>query len=482
MNDRPNAPARWLMRLAPAYILAYLLLILYAGFNPTAFSIVLRVALHPASAMLAALMLAQPGVFGRLETKLLLGYVAWIAVSSLCGVLLYGWQLYAAYQNTQFHMIFSALVCFPLPFALPVERRKPVFRTMLCAFLTVCTALCVLALITVLTQTPVLAADGRVLVGISQLHNDSRLVIAGMHPNATGSLCMLVLLLTLYLAGTSRHLLVRTLCGLAMIPQYAVIGLTDSRAAMIITTLGLACAGFLWVWRQRALKALSGALLGVGLALVISVASYFALTLSVRLVAQATAAWAQAPAPVEALAREIESAVQQAQTPGENPAPPDGANTPALQLTEQRALMPDLQSFTGRTDIWRTVLYVLKTHPQYLLTGISHDGMAEAHPMLERFGGEAHNAYLQVLAATGLPGFVALAVFLLLLFLSSLRVVLPRRGLSFGDQFLPVVLLCCCVGAMLESIYLIGGQGPFHPLFYLVAGFVCCTPAAAQEA
>lgn len=107
----------------------------------------------------------------------------------------------------------------------------------------------------------------------------------------------------------------------------------------------------------------------------------------------------------------------------------------------------------GRLHFWQTTWQVVRENP---VIGVGLDSLAAAYTKHDTWNGlyrveRAHNDYLQILAETGIVGFVALAAFLFLLFRRGWRILVStrdgfRRGVCLGA-------LAGCFGIAVHSFF-----------------------------
>lgn len=249
---------------------------------------------------------------------------------------------------------------------------------------------------------------------------DGRLC-AGQHPNGSAMLFLLGMLFTLYLMLRYPRWWTRVLGAVMICTFYVGIAFTVSRTVMIECALGAAALAFSVVLRlnrpgRMALRACAA----VAVALVVLVACYAGLEGCIR--------WQSG------IVSHAEAAV-----PEEDPV-----------TISQRPLLGDLSTLTGRTDIYKAVLGYIGHHPDTLAAGMLERDIvtnlkAEAFPEYVL----AHNAWLQALLTTGLPGL------LLALYFTWITLRLGVRGLlvhqaktSFADKvilLLPLLLVVNCI-------------------------------------
>lgn len=141
----------------------------------------------------------------------------------------------------------------------------------------------------------------------------------------------------------------------------------------------------------------------------------------------------------------------------------------AETIVVNRKLSKDLLSMNSRTDIYRSVFTLISDHPDVLLRGLREN---EYVAMQNLYGipVNTHNAWLQTLLMTGVPG-LAFALWFTVravrLFLTAVSI----RTLKAEDQFLLAVPLVLLVNGITES-YVFTELKPYYNFaFFLLLGY-----------
>jgi len=139
-------------------------------------------------------------------------------------------------------------------------------------------------------------------------------------------------------------------------------------------------------------------------------------------------------------------------------------------LVIERDIANDLTTMTGRTDIYRGILRMLKERPMTLLTGMRNSSMVNT---LEKYidNYHAHNSFLQTLVNMGIPGMLLAVWFAVRALWAAVRVIFSAKA-SFADQVLAVSVLTLLVGTIPEPYlfteYLTACNFPF----FLMLGYL----------
>jgi O-antigen ligase len=122
----------------------------------------------------------------------------------------------------------------------------------------------------------------------------------------------------------------------------------------------------------------------------------------------------------------------------------------------------------GRLHFWQTTWQVFRDNP---ILGVGFDALGVAYTRYDTWNGmyrveRAHNDYLQVLAESGVIGFICLAVFLFFLFRRGWQIMTTsrdsfRRGVALGA-------LAGCFGIALHSFFDFPLRTPANALVFLI--------------
>jgi O-antigen ligase len=108
---------------------------------------------------------------------------------------------------------------------------------------------------------------------------------------------------------------------------------------------------------------------------------------------------------------------------------------------------------SGRIHFWETTLKMIRDYP---ILGVGLNAFGTAYPQYDTWNGNfrvenAHNDYLQILAEAGIPGLIAAASFIFLLFKNGLATIGEtadrlRRDIAVGS-------LAGCFGVLIHSFF-----------------------------
>ncbi len=116
------------------------------------------------------------------------------------------------------------------------------------------------------------------------------------------------------------------------------------------------------------------------------------------------------------------------------------------------AAPPDIDISTGRFHFWPIAIRIFLDHP---VLGAGYDAFGVAFTRYDTWNGyfrveQAHNDYLQILADTGVAGFLCVAGFIAMLVRKAIRRIRRSDGLRRG---LAIGAWAGCVGIMVHSVF-----------------------------
>lgn len=245
---------------------------------------------------------------------------------------------------------------------------------------------------------------------------------AGQHPNGSAMLFLLGMLFTLYLMMRYPRWWTRVLGAVMLCTFYMGIAFTVSRTVMVECALAAAALAFSVVLRlNRPSRMALRACVAVAAAVVVLGACYAGL--------EGCISWQSG----------LSSHAEEATAKEEDPV-----------AIAHRSLLRDMSTLTGRTDIYKAVLRYVGLHPDTLAAGMLERDIvtnlrAEVYPEFVL----AHNAWLQALLTTGLPGLLLGLYFTWVTLRLGVRGLLVRQAqTSFADKvilLLPLLLVVNCV-------------------------------------
>lgn len=333
-------------------------------------------------------------------------------------------------------------VSYPVFLVTGKSTRGGWFRALSAFYVVLMTGMALLGLYATAAATSIRTPFSDLAIGV----RDSRLYYFQYHPNEAASALSIALFLALYLAMGAKRAVSRVAAWLAAAALYAAVSLTVSRTVMITVSLALGAWVFLTAMRALGLKKrVVRAAVSLALAALVAAAAFLGFSPVMRGVANwpgglAENASAEATAPVQ-------------------PAPAKG------QAPRERDITRDFSTFTGRTEIWKAGFQYIAERPVTLLTGELDSEVARIPVrLLGRDVYHLHNAWLELLVLTGLPGlllYLCLALGILrgsLWLLAAPGVPLCRRFLAFVPPLLMVNGLMeiypCLSGNVMDMMFM----------------------------
>lgn len=144
------------------------------------------------------------------------------------------------------------------------------------------------------------------------------------------------------------------------------------------------------------------------------------------------------------------------------------ASSEAVDFSETRSFGGNLSNLTGRTDIWKTILPAIKTEPYRALAGkLSNHYMDYTQSCFNWKPGHMHNAFFQCLMLFGVPAFLFVLVFTVLLVFHMIKYYFC--GSSFRVKLLTIPLAGLLIYSIMESSLFTSFDVPMS-CFFLIAG------------
>lgn len=293
---------------------------------------------------------------------------------------------------------------------------------------------------------------------------DDRRLTIGLHPNGTGVMLLISLMMGVWLLASHRRRWLILPAALLMLGLYAGIGLTVSRTVMVQTgcfaggLAAIACLRLLpWkAWWKKLLVALPVAAVCV----VVVFLSFGLVTSGTETLIKTMGADAEAfPGKTGLSYSDYYS----------YPNYPNVGSLYEQGLIAQRSLLEDAATLTGRTDIWRGIARMVRDNPRVLLTGTLNSSL-EGVLMKYTEHTHAHNALLHTLCNMGLPAMLIALFFTLRAVWCAARLLLSPAA-SFSNQVLAVMLLVWLLGSIPESSLFVESFTPCNIPFFLTLGY-----------
>ena len=393
------------------------------------------------------------------ELRLMAVFAAWVVVTR---VLNGDHYLQAEFASVN-AVLLSSFVLLPLAFLLNTEQRKRAMKWLSALVGGLLALVAWLAVIAALRGEPFVNPVAGNVLGINGTYTKPyRLNVFDMHPNMSALLFFLALNMMLYLICSAKRKLWIVPAALACLGLYLAIALTLSRTVMIACSAAVAMLVLLLGLRRLRLpgKAVRAALLAA-LMLAGAVGTYFSFSLALKA--------------MTAVAGRVNVSVASAADSADSvDAPPSATQTKSVStFVDTRNQAKDFQTFTGRTNIWRTFLPTLKDSPKKILIGSAADDLIRFQErMLGRQLVHMHNVFLQTFLYAGLPGFLLAAAFMLLLLVRAVRLFFcPNPEVTLAMKIPIVAVLGLLLCSMVEQCIFAAGQQS-SLIFFLLAGFV----------
>lgn len=404
------------------------------------------------------------GVKGGAEIRLLFLFGVWLVLSRIIN------GDYFLSQDT----VQTLLLCmlFVLPAAGLVLSKDGRRRFLLCAGIVVCviyTASAVLGIYSAVSGVELInPRDGSFITQFSSVSD--RLEVFGRNPNYISVCFMVACFFALYFFANTKRAIVKAIIILVFILNYVAIGLTYSRNVMLGSSLAFAALLYLPLQEKMRIKNVRVKVA----ALLVVMCICTPLIYNIYTASRSAVNFAS-----EIAAPEVHVVVEK-----------NSETTSLSEKTDERRGMKD----TGRLPIWRSVLPVLKNDPGRLLAGrVNVMDASNAYfeeqwfghgnkefKVLAKTGGVMyyHNAFIQLLMATGIPGLLIVLAFLALLAVHACRVFFAQEGkTAAGDKILALLLAALVCYNMFEcSIFC--NITLASVTFFIVSGFVI---AASKE-
>lgn len=272
---------------------------------------------------------------------------------------------------------------------------------------------------------------------------------AGNHPNISAYMFLIALVFSVWLMGQTRRWWLRIPLPLCIAGAYAAIALTVSRTVMLQVSCFAAGIVFLAmlrlpikaVWKKAAIGLLAG-----GVVLVLVFIGFDWAVDGMTYLAHEMRAYAEAVEP---------------------------------PVAQQRALLGDLATMTGRTEHYRGIMNLLREQPRILVTGLLNSEIVST--LMEYANCEhAHNSYLHTLVTVGIPGLLMALFFTVRAVWASMKLIFNTKA-TFANQLLAVMLLVFLVCTIPESYLFTEYLTIANMPFFLVFGYVLEAERALRE-
>lgn len=430
-------------------LFAYWLFNVFSYYDGENASFVIQTILLPALLCFVGLCLIQGTLWKKPLFISLAAFALWIIAIQFRNAIKFP-DLFAENKGFSVNWLFSiivyAVLCFPLASILPEAQRKKVLYGLGNAFLSCFSIICLAAIVVVVRGETLYNPSG-FFFGIQQ--SDRRLYMFS-NSNNCGMICMLALLVTICMLLSRKSWKGRVFYGILFLIFSTTLALTDSRANLIGSAVGIGCLAFLLVrhYASGKVKPLASWIAGI-LCAVAAVLLCFGLFR------------------VETSFVDMVSDEQQVEKLA--------ARSPVTEAISGR--------FGGRDMYWEGAVNIIQRDPSILLFGKPSDELRQL--MVREIGVSSdyfHNLPLQVLMRYGIPGVLLLLAFLVLLAIRSIHVFLDTTpGTPLAVRFLPAILLACMLEETMESQLFLSIFTIQDPIFFIIAGIVVHASYAVKK-
>lgn len=274
-------------------------------------------------------------------------------------------------------------------------------------------------------------------LGTELAMNNERRLIMSTHPNVVACIFFSAFVLLMWIALSDHRRWTKPLYLIAMLGIYFAIALTDSRTVMIQLSAAMA---FLAMFACQKLP-----IRGKPVRLVLSIAVAAAVLMGVFLSFDAAAVGLTEMSILRSAKAEAEVFV---------------ANRAA-----------DFRTLTGRTTIYESVFQLLSDHKDVLLRGLKENEYVAVQNQYD-IPVNTHNAWLQTLLMTGIPGLlIALWFTFRAIQLAWISAFCCQTGVRVADRFLLVAPAVMMINGITES-YVFTELKPYYNLiFFMLLGY-----------
>ncbi len=380
------------------------------------------------------------------EQYFMIGLVVWSVIICWYYQSITGDKYIRAHDWIFFDMTISALVLLPMAKFLEKDKAKRRIEFLLHVVIGSYTIFTLWSLWNIFHLHVITLPSG----GQIGMDNQTRLYL-GCHYNITGAIALTMLAVCIYMILQKQKVL-KAVYIIAAAAHVIIVMLSNSRTVFIAGLVMIAAAAFLFSWNllgNRSMRVRICA--GLAAACVFSVIFWSIRPLTFSLFEHITHY------------RELLGSSQ---------------SIPGELVDSSQSISGDVRKITdlnGRSKIWIASLKVMFSSVRTFLFGVT---LAGTTPALTRIGGitfeaaHAHNAVLQVGVAFGVPAMIAFIIFLICIFMKSIRILFVKNEQLFCHAYMvPVVILCLVVMNLAEA-YLVGYYAIMSSVFFLFCGWV----------
>ena len=396
------------------------------------------------------------GLFRRMmsfEQVFMFSLLAWFILVCMIRQPIDGYRWLKAHDWWIFDMSIMAVIFFPMSKYLGKEKTEKWINLMMHIVVLAYTVFTVYCLWHIFQLHIFILPSGR-QVGMTK---DLQLQI-GFHYNITGAIAATMFALCLYMIAT-KGIIWKVIYAVAAAAHLVVLLLSNSRTVFLSVLVLIVLSAFLTGWQKTADKKLTVRIaVGMGIALLCGAVFWILRTQMFVWFDNITGF------------KELMSAAAKASGTASSSA------ATGIETTSAADDVRELNNLSGRTNVWRAALKVMGSSPTAFFFGVTPSGVTNA---LRVFGGlnsdfaHAHNIFLQVGAAFGVPAMIAFTVFVVSILWKGLKLVMKILELPFrGAYMVPIIVLFIVVMNLAEA-YLVSYFSIMSCVFYLMCGWVC---------
>ena len=453
---------------------------------------------YAAIAFLAALFFYDRGVHLSAAEWLFLAYLLWVLVTRwLCG------DVYLFIHRDQLYRLVLSFLFFVIPSQLSEARRERLLLWATLLYALFYTLAAAAGLFVAVTDTYIHIPPENVWITVTDYDRVAGLNLLSVMRLVTAPRLCLAMALLVYQFVRCRKTAWRVLIAAALLILHAALALCHSRSAQICLSVSWSLLALLLLLEKqprapRILRALSLVLVPL-LALALcyksfDVCSGAASAARAALAPRFAAAYSVREAPVspDFFGVTVKAEAFDAASSDDGSAAAQSSEEDA-SLRDERSLSGN-RTLSGRVNIWRTVPLVLRENPRIALFGQSQKTLMEAPNRFLRelrwsneYKNHMHNALLQVLLLTGVPGLLLVAAWMLITLWQAARLFFDRRlAIPLRTKLLTIPVAAMLLFNLVEvNIFSQNDLSGF--LFFLLAGLAAaeyrerfCKKAAAD--
>lgn len=469
MNHRISFPTVY-----AAYVLVVMVLQMFFILSPSHNGKITMTYLWPTATAALALFIYHSHRKMPNGAWLLIAFVGWTFFTCVVNG-----DAYLTY-NSRFMLgvIMSCGVFYPTFMLMSAQKRKKALIIFASVLVAAMTAFAICGMIVVITNQSMRIpfTDETLNYGIN-FAAPSRLSIFGQHPNTSGVHFSYALFAAIYLGSRIKEKWIWVLLAPCCLALFIGIVLTDSRTVLISTSIGLGMLNFLAL--MRSVKKNHWIKYGVcSAAMILTIVLVFmSFSGAVRVLASLTVSYSKHIEEVEIAVVEPDMLPSEAQIPEQTvqsdvQAPPvtQQEAQPEVVLPEVRKV-GDLHTLSTRMDIYRTVIPAMQHRPVTLLVGeLASKALQYAETLVTEKLYSMHNALLQVLMITGIPGLILAIAFLWKLVKACVSLFFSKK-VSFGISMLAIIPTVILVNNITEASLFVD-DSLINVLFFLWSGAV----------